>query len=50
MNRSATLARRGTQRLNTAGGVAPGADTCAATADAGKKALVPYSADYFFYK
>ena len=38
------------QRLNTSGGVAPSADTCAAAADAGKKALVPYSADYFFYQ
>ena len=38
------------QRLNTAGGVAPAASTCAAATDAGKKALVPYSADYFFYK
>jgi Protein of unknown function (DUF3455) len=38
------------QRLNTDGGVAPAPGTCAAPADAGKKALVPYSADYFFYK
>jgi hypothetical protein len=38
------------QRLNTAGGVAPAASTCASPADAGKKALVPYSTDYFFYK
>ena len=38
------------QRLNTDGGVAPEASTCAAPSDAGKKALVPYSADYFFYK
>ena len=38
------------QRLNTAGGVAPAASTCAAATDAGKKALVDYSADYFFYK
>lgn len=38
------------QRLNTAGGVAPAASTCAAPSDAGKKALVDYSADYFFYK
>ena len=37
------------QRLDTAGGVAPAASTCTA-ADSGKKALVPYSADYFFYK
>lgn len=38
------------QRLNTAGGIAPAASTCAAATDAGKKALVDYSADYFFYK
>jgi hypothetical protein len=38
------------QRLDTAGGIAPAADTCAAAPDAGKKAFVPYSADYFFYK
>ena len=38
------------QRLNTAGGVAPDASTCAAAGDAGKKAFVDYSADYFFYK
>jgi hypothetical protein len=38
------------QRLDTAGGVAPAAGTCASAADAGKKALVSYSADYFFYK
>jgi len=38
------------QRLNTSGGVAPAATTCATASDAGKKALVPYSADYFFYK
>jgi len=37
-------------RLNTSGGVAPAATTCATASDAGKKALVPYSADYFFYK
>lgn len=38
------------QRLNTAGGIAPAATTCAASTDTGKKALVDYSADYFFYK
>lgn len=38
------------QRLNTAGGVAPAASTCVAATDAGKKALVDYSADYFFYR
>jgi hypothetical protein len=37
------------QRLNTSGGVAPAASTCATAADVGKKALVPYSADYVFY-
>jgi hypothetical protein len=38
------------QRLNTHGGIAPDATTCATPTDAGKKAFVPYSADYFFYK
>ena len=38
------------QRLNTHGGVAPDASTCAAPTDSGKKALVHYSANYFFYK
>lgn len=37
------------QRLNTAGGVAPETG-CSEPADVGKKALVPYEADYFFYK
>ncbi len=36
------------QRLNTQGGLAP-ASGCAALADVGKKAFVPYTADYFFY-
>ena len=36
------------QRLNTRGGVAP-AD-CAGPADVGKRAFVPYEADYFFYR
>ncbi len=36
-------------RLNTAGGVAP-ATGCNAAADVGKRELVPYTADYFFYK
>jgi hypothetical protein len=36
-------------RLNTIGGVAPSTG-CALSADVGKKASVPYSADYFFYK
>jgi hypothetical protein len=38
------------QRLNTAGGAAPAASTCAVAGDAGKKALVEYSADYYFYR
>ena len=37
------------QRLNTKGGAAP-ADGCAVSTDVGKQALVPYTADYFFYK
>jgi uncharacterized protein DUF3455 len=37
------------QRLNTAGGVAP-SEGCAALTDVGKKAFMPYTADYFFYK
>jgi uncharacterized protein DUF3455 len=37
------------QRLNTSGGVAP-ATGCALATDVGKRALVPYTADYFFYK
>lgn len=36
------------QRVNTKGGLAP-ADGCAAAEDIGKQALVPYSADYFFW-
>jgi hypothetical protein len=36
------------QRLNTRGGSAPSSG-CAALADVGKKAFVPYAADYFFY-
>jgi len=35
-------------RVNTAGGIAP-ATGCSASTDVGKKALVPYTADYFFY-
>ena len=38
------------QRVNTTGGVAPPADACARAMDIGKKALVPYTADYVFYK
>jgi Protein of unknown function (DUF3455) len=37
------------QRLNTSGGVAPSTG-CILSTDVGKKALVPYTADYFFYK
>ena len=37
------------QRLNTNGGSAP-ADGCFVSTDVGKQALVPYTADYFFYK
>ena len=36
-------------RVNTAGGIVP-ATGCAAATDVGKKALVPYTADYVFYK
>jgi hypothetical protein len=37
------------QRLNTKGGSAPN-DGCLVSTDVGKQALVPYTADYFFYK
>jgi Protein of unknown function (DUF3455) len=37
------------QRLNTCGGVAP-ATGCTTATDVGKKALVPYAADYYFYR
>lgn len=37
------------QRLNTKGGSAP-ADGCSTSADVGKQALVPYSADYYFFR
>jgi len=37
------------QRVATAGGIAP-ASGCAGAADVGKKALVPYTTDYVFYK
>jgi Protein of unknown function (DUF3455) len=36
------------QRVNTVGGVAP-ATGCSRRKDIGKKAFVPYDADYFFY-
>jgi hypothetical protein len=35
--------------VNTSGGVAPSTG-CASATDVGKKALVPYTADYFFYR
>jgi Protein of unknown function (DUF3455) len=37
------------QRVHTSGGVMP-ATGCAATTDVGKRTLVPYEADYVFYK
>jgi hypothetical protein len=37
------------QRVNTLGGVAP-ATGCKLSADVGKKVLVPYTADYYFYR
>ena len=37
------------QRLNTVGGLAP-ASGCSTFGDVGRRAFVPYSADYFFYK
>jgi len=37
------------QRLNTSGGVAP-MTGCSQSTDVGALALVPYSADYFFYR
>jgi len=37
------------QRLNTKGGSAPD-DGCAATTDVGKQTLVPYTADYYFFR
>jgi hypothetical protein len=36
-------------RLNTSGGVAPSTG-CTQSTDVGKRAFVPYTADYFFYK
>jgi hypothetical protein len=43
------LETRRIQRVNTVEGKAP-ATGCAAKANIGKRALVPYEADYFFYK
>jgi hypothetical protein len=37
------------QRVNTVGGVAP-ATGCAVATDVGKRALVPYTTDYIFYR
>jgi Protein of unknown function (DUF3455) len=37
------------QRLNTEGGVAPSTG-CNVPTDLGRKAFIPYTADYFFYK
>jgi hypothetical protein len=37
------------QRVNTAGGAAPSIG-CASSGDVGRKAFVPYTADYFFYR
>ena len=37
------------QRLNTNGGSAP-ASGCSALSDVGKQALIPYSADYYFFR
>jgi hypothetical protein len=37
------------QRLNTNGGSAP-TEGCFTAGDVGKQALVPYTADYFFYR
>jgi len=37
------------QRLNTKGGSAP-ADGCSTPADVGNQTLVPYTADYYFFR
>jgi hypothetical protein len=37
------------QRLNTTGGTAP-ANGCSASGDVGKQVLVPYTADYYFFR
>jgi len=36
-------------RVNTTGGLAPGADTCDSLQEVGRQAFVPYTADYIFY-
>lgn len=43
------VAARFIQRVNTVGGKAPAAG-CAGTQDIAKRALVPYEADYFFFR
>ncbi|MFN0169182.1 MAG: DUF3455 domain-containing protein [Bryobacteraceae bacterium] len=37
------------QRLNTSGGLAP-ADGCSTSTDVGNQVLVPYTADYYFFR
>ena len=37
------------QRLNTTGGVAP-SEGCSVASDVGKQKLVPYTADYYFFR
>jgi hypothetical protein len=37
------------QRLNTNGGSAP-ATGCSASTDVGEQTLVPYTADYYFFR
>jgi len=37
------------QRLNTTGGTAP-VDGCSSSSDVGKQKLVPYTADYYFFR
>lgn len=37
------------QRLNTQGGSAPSAG-CSVATDVGKQTLVPYTADYYFFR
>ena len=46
---STLVVTRYIQRLNTIGGMAPPTG-CAGAADIKKRALVPYEADYFFFK
>jgi len=38
------------QRIHTAGGSAPATETCSTTAQIGAVALVPYAADYVFFR